>query len=179
MNNRKHKPLPKELKDWLYVDLSIPQGLRWRKNKARKKQGDPAGCRFTAGNCEYYITRFNGVTYLNHRVIYFLQTNQDPGDNLIDHICHDKRNSAIRLATQQQNVCYRAKSTKSKNKYKGVSYHKRDKLWAARITANGKTILLGYFKKETDAAIAYNRAALKYFKEFAYINLIDEHEISG
>lgn len=56
--------------------------------------------------------------------------------------------------------------------YKGVRFHKRDKLFFASIGVNYKRIHLGYFKKAEDAAIAYNEAAKKYFGDFAKLNVI-------
>jgi len=42
--------------------------------------------------------------------------------------------------------------------------------WRARIGSNRKYTYLGYFNTELEAATAYNKAALKYHKEFAKIN---------
>ena len=40
--------------------------------------------------------------------------------------------------------------------YRGVSFHKKDKRWRARISVNGKNIHIGNFKTKEDAAKAYN-----------------------
>lgn len=56
--------------------------------------------------------------------------------------------------------------------YRGVSLQKASKKWRAGIEINGKAINLGEFKSEHDAAIAYNKAALKYFGKIAYQNSI-------
>jgi AP2-like factor, euAP2 lineage len=53
--------------------------------------------------------------------------------------------------------------------FKGVSDNLRDK-WAVQLTLNGQKTFLGRFASETDAARAYDRAALQYFGEYAYIN---------
>lgn len=39
--------------------------------------------------------------------------------------------------------------------YIGVGYHKRDRLWRARILANGKRLMLGYFATPELARDAY------------------------
>jgi hypothetical protein len=56
------------------------------------------------------------------------------------------------------------------SKYKGVGYHRRFKKWTARITINGVTKSLGYYKSEKAAALAYNRAAKAHFGKDAYLN---------
>lgn len=44
--------------------------------------------------------------------------------------------------------------------------------WMSRITINNKKIVLGRFKTEIEAAIAYNEAAKKYFGQYANLNRI-------
>lgn len=56
--------------------------------------------------------------------------------------------------------------------YKGVTWHKLYNKYISNIMINGKRIHLGYFKKSKDAGHAYNRAAKKYFGEFARLNKI-------
>ena len=74
----------------------------------------------------------------------------------------------MRNCTHRQNMCNR-KSTGS-SKYLGVYFQK--KYIRATITVNRKVIYLGLYKKEIDAAIAYNEAAIKYHGEFANINVV-------
>lgn len=67
------------------------------------------------------------------------------------------------------------KGKKGKNlssMYKGVSYDKNMKKWVSKLGFNYKTIHLGYFHLEIDAAKAYNKKALELFSEFAYQNEI-------
>lgn len=60
----------------------------------------------------------------------------------------------------------------SSSKYRGVSYNKKSKKWRAGIEVSGKSINLGNFDNEAEAAEAYNRAAQKYFGDVAYQNSI-------
>lgn len=58
------------------------------------------------------------------------------------------------------------------SRYRGVSFQKGSKKWRASIEVEGKSINLGEFKRESDAALAYNKAAQKYFGKIAYQNSI-------
>ena len=83
----------------------------------------------------------------------------------------DNRRVNLRAATRAQNVRNRKKYTKSgSSKYKGVSWKKDNGKWSARIGLNNKSIFLGNFEKELDAAKAYDKAAKKYHGEFACLN---------
>ncbi len=96
-----------------------------------------------------------------------------PQDIQIDHIDHNglnNRRSNLRFATNQQNNFNRNTHIGSSSKYKGVSWDKSAEKWRAQIAINGKNNWLGCFSKEKDAAQAYNKAALKLFGEFAYLN---------
>lgn len=91
----------------------------------------------------------------------------------VDHRQHDlldNRRSNLRLATNQQN---RANSRPNKNcvsQYKGVTLRSKDLKWEAHIRINGKRSFLGAYLSETDAARAYDVAALTAWGEFAYLN---------
>jgi len=56
------------------------------------------------------------------------------------------------------------------SKYKGVCWYSREKRWAVRIHADGKTHTIGYFTNEIQAAKAYDHAARKYHGDFAVLN---------
>ncbi len=58
------------------------------------------------------------------------------------------------------------------SRYKGVSYITSRKRWRAAIKFKGKSITLGLFKLEQEAARAYNRAAVEFFGKNAYQNQV-------
>lgn len=53
-------------------------------------------------------------------------------------------------------------STRNTSGFKGVSFHKKDKMWRARITINKKVHWLGNFETPELAAKAYNEAKGKF-----------------
>lgn len=54
--------------------------------------------------------------------------------------------------------------------YKGVSWKKDICKWTAKIGVDYKSIYLGCFENEIEAAKAYDEAAMKYHGEFACLN---------
>jgi len=102
------------------------------------------------------------------------QIAEPPKNLLVDHINHnglDNRRANLRIATHSQNLANRKKTTrKTLSKYKGLEFDKTTNKFKARISINSKTIYLGSFKSESDAAKAYDKAAIKYHKQFACLN---------
>lgn len=105
-------------------------------------------------------------------VMHRLITNFPKGMS-VDHIdgngLNNRRNN-LRVCKNRQNVCYSV-SRHGASKFKGVSKsNTRLNPWRAYIAPNRRQISLGFFKTEIEAALAYNKAALKYFGEFALLN---------
>jgi len=98
-----------------------------------------------------------------------------PKGKLIDHIDHDILNNQkynLRLCDFSGNSKNRSSMKDSSSKYLGVSYFKERRKWRAHIHVKNKTVHLGIFINEKDAAKSYNVAAKKYHKEFANPNVI-------
>jgi len=85
----------------------------------------------------------------------------------------DNRKVNMRICTHAQNLANQ-KLCKNKDnqssKFKGVYWHKTNQKWAAHIKHNYKSIHLGLFNNETDAAKAYDKRAEELFGEFAKTN---------
>jgi hypothetical protein len=112
---------------------------------------------------------------LKPRVIWMHRQVANPPDGLlVDHINHnglDNRRSNLRFATDSTNQQNARKSiTKTTSRFKGVDFVKPTGKWRARIAVAGKRLFLGSFTDELDAALVYDRAALKFFGEFACTN---------
>ena len=60
-----------------------------------------------------------------------------------------------------------------KSKYVGVSFQKQTGKWQSHITVNYKSIYLGSYTDEKEAARAYNEAAIKYRGDKAKLNNIE------
>ena len=92
-----------------------------------------------------------------------------------DHINHNTLNnkkSNLRKCTRTQNQGNRKIESGGTSKYKGVSWHRRGKIWQARLGIDGQLKYLGTFENERTAAFAYNLAAKKHFGKFAKLNKI-------
>ena len=83
----------------------------------------------------------------------------------------DNRKENLRIVTRSQHQALSKKRKDCTSQYKGVHWHKRDKIWIAQIRYQKKLIHLGCFENEIKAAKAYDQAALEYFGEYARINL--------
>lgn len=100
----------------------------------------------------------------------------------VDHIngnTLDNRLSNLRVATQTQNNQNTKKRKNSKCKYKGVckiTHYKNRIAYRAIIHVNKKRIPLGIYDTEVQAAMAYDEAARKYFREFARLNFDNAHD---
>lgn len=111
-----------------------------------------------------------GKRFLIHRLIM-----NAPDDMEVDHIDGNRLNnqkSNLRLATSSQNKINRGPRKDNKSGYKGVSWHKQQNKWTARIKANGKYQYLGLYKNIEKAVEAYNQAALKFQGSYAWLNTL-------
>ena len=115
----------------------------------------------------YAYRKFGKRTVLMHRFI--MSAN---AEELVDHINRhglDNRRRNLRLVTPTQNAQY-SKSHTGTSKYKGVHWCSTRNKWIAKIRVNGRRMHLLQTDDEYMAALAYDKAALKYHGEFAEIN---------
>jgi hypothetical protein len=120
----------------------------------------------------YAIARIDGgIVYMHTMLV------KAPFGWVVDHIDGNKLNNlTVNLRACQQIDNARNRKNISKNNtsgYKGVSKTAEGK-WRARITDNRKEVRLGHYDTQEEAALAYNKAALEIYGEFAAINIIQE-----
>lgn len=146
-------------------DFELLSQIKWHANKSRNT--------FYAKSSEYGPM---------HK---FLLSPNNPKIQ-IDHIDGNGLNnqrSNLRLATNAENAANRGKTTRANltSKYKGVYYNKKTKKYYASVKKHGKVVFSKSFLLEKDAAIAYNKAALKYHGDFAFLNKVNSEKeiISG
>jgi hypothetical protein len=120
----------------------------------------------------YAARRKNSKSIYMHRVIVGIPIGKE-----VDHINGDKldnRRSNLRICTHLENH-HNEKRVNTKTGFKGIYLYKNKygwSKWHARISVNDVYISLGYFKDKIDAALAYNKAAKKYYGELANLNII-------
>ena len=95
---------------------------------------------------------------------------------VVDHINHDtldNRRQNLRACSVSENAMNQRKHRcPTTSMYKGVSWHKDTGRWQAQIQLPGRRrIYLGVYSTELEAAIAYDKAARRFFGDKACLNL--------
>lgn len=105
-----------------------------------------------------------------------------PEGMIVDH----KDGNTLNNTRENLRICSPIENSRNRGKrigtlkYKGVSYVKSRGFYYAHIRHNDQLIHLGQFEHEVNAAKAYNVAAIKFFGEFARLNIItDEDKIES
>ncbi len=131
--------------------------------------GTIAGCLDGNG---YRKIRIDGRLCKEHRLAWLYVYGRWPA-NQIDHINgvrDDNRIANLREATTAENGWNSGRRRNGTSDRKGVTWHKRDRKWRARIRVSSREIHLGSFACPEEASRAYAEAAAKYHGEFARID---------
>tara|TARA_R110000772_G_scaffold2089_3_gene7252 strand:+ start:124 stop:612 length:489 start_codon:yes stop_codon:yes gene_type:complete len=130
-----------------------------------KKNNKEFGSKSSNG---YLRGKVNSKSYAIHRLIWLMKFGDFPLLQL-DHVNRnrlDNRMSNLREASNAQNNINKP----PKGKFKGVSFEKSRGKFRAYTTKGGKTVHIGRFDCELEAAKAYDKRVREIFGEFAYLN---------
>jgi hypothetical protein len=144
--------------------------LFWKKRVYRVGPGRRAG--HTHKLDRYRYVGIDHVSYPEHRVIWLMVIGVWP-EHWIDHKNGDRsdnRFANLRVATPAQNNANKAKNVRNSTGRKGVKFSPTRGKFVAHISYRGKDHYLGTFDCIDKASLAYQRAAERFYKEFANPN---------
>ena len=82
----------------------------------------------------------------------------------------DNRKENFRIVTQAENLKNKSKYKNNKTGFRGVSFCKRNNVYRAYVSKNGKKIMLGSFSDPVEAAKAYDIEAKRILGKYAELN---------
>jgi len=139
-------------------DFEKAQYIKWHRIN---KNGSP-----------YFSKSFRSKDNKYHSILLHRLIINAPHGKHVDHIngdTLDNRKSNLRICSRTDNNCNLKRRVDNTSGYKGVSFDKKKKKWAAYISKNKKRHFLGYFNTPKEAHKAYCKASKKYHGEFRRI----------
>lgn len=144
-------------KVWNYVPFE--SGISW----ITSRKGVSLSKKYAGGKqIKYYSVRYQGIYYYCHHVVWTLHNGLIPPNVQIDHKDRNGHNNKI------ENLVIKSSSRNNHNRaphgrsgYKGVSFFARDNRWLARLGTSKGFKFLGYYDCPVEAALVWDRAALK------------------
>jgi len=127
----------------------------------------------------YYAVRTEQRNNVRRRITLHGFLLKPPKGLFVDHINGDgldNRRSNLRIVTRAQNQQNRRVRYKKTSSYKGISYNKNNGMWTVSITHEGETLICGSFANEIQAAMHYDKFAIRLFKDYACLNFPGEPE---
>jgi len=121
-----------------------------------------------AWNGRYLRVRIFGVSYMCHRLAWFLHYGEQP-PVILDHIDGDKRNNRIdnlRAANESENQ-YNSGRRSAASGFKNVTWIASRNKWQVQMMVNKRTKHIGFYADVESAANAAREARALYHGEFA------------
>lgn len=143
-----------------YTLLDYSDWLLFNKQKWTNRANGYAGRVYYKNNKQY--------TILLHREIMKATKKQ-----IVDHINRntlDNRKCNLRFTTKSLNAANCKTHKHNTSGFKGVS--KSGNKWRAYIVLNNKQKHIGCFSTKEEAAVAYNKKAIEFFKDHANLNKV-------
>lgn len=140
--------------------------LTWNVNRAGVTFGAVAGWTQRENRNTYRRVELFGKKYYAHVLIWLIGTGSWPPPGM--DVAHDDQNGLnnlignLYLTTTRENQMNIRRPTSNTSGTLGVSWHKGNKKWEARIKVRGKSIFLGYFVDVDDAIAARAAGSRKY-----------------
>jgi hypothetical protein len=161
----------------VYQEVKLTRGLvarvcncHYHLVKNNKWYATGGGTRYAARSIWNPKTkRTSGMIYL-HRLIA-----RTPKGKSTDHIDGNTMNNFcwnLRITDQMHNNYNRGMDRRNTTGYKGVSFMKQAGTYRAYIRTNDKQRHIGVYKTDKEAALAYNREAIKQWGEYARLNIV-------
>lgn len=152
--------------------------LIWKESGKKRTVGAVIG---SLGSHGYLETSIDRNRYLVHRLVWLWHKGEFPVQHTdhINHIRTDNRIDNLRAVSNRENNYNQSKRTKpTTSRWRGVSWDTGRQIWKSALKSAKGYKFVGYFKEEADAAMAYNEAALQYYKEFANLNVHEENYVA-
>ena len=125
-------------------------------------------------NCGYALRKIKAQCKSRQKALAMHRfINNTPEGLLTDHIkgrTLDNRKSNLRICSGAENQHNQRLSAANTSGLKGVRWNKKLRKWQTGINVNKKAVYLGLYENKTEAAIAFDKAAVKHHGEFAKTN---------
>ncbi len=151
--SRSSKPIdPQVFKQVYEYDSETGDLIKRKTGKRLTGKGGPNG--------KYRVVRVNGKLYYQHRIIWAMAYDEDPGDRVIDHIDHDGHNNRLsNLRCVDQGVNMQNKMKRERVKGWKLSFGR----YTAQMKIKGKYVYLGSYATAEEAHEAYDKKARELF----------------
>lgn len=145
------------------ADYGLVMRYRWHVNRVSSSRRKP----YAVTDVPSAATKCGYTSLSMHKLITGYAMTDHRNRNTLDN-----QRSNLREVTNSQNQM-NAVGRGGSSQFKGVRWRKDRSKWVATINLNYKRMRVGSFADETEAALAYDRAARELFGEFALLNFPD------